>query len=302
MTAHVFVVGNEKGGCGKTTTSMHLIVGLLRLGFRVGSMDLDARQRSLTRYLENRWKLMAQKNISLPVPLHEVIVRSPFNLLEEAEADEIKRFSDAINKLREACDFVVIDCPGTDMFLSRAAHYYADTVITPMNDSFIDLDVLANVDGDSMKILRPSIYSEMLWEQKLEKAKRKGTSIDWIVMRNRLSMIDAKNKRKVGEILKALSKRIGFRIAPGFCERVIFRELFLKGLTVLDVLEEDTDVALSLSHVTARQEVRDLLMALNIDSVRDRMQEVQTLEGKAVSAVPKSRSRAAAVEPIAEAV
>ncbi len=273
---HILVIGNEKGGSGKTTTSMHLIVGLLRLGFKVGSMDIDARQRSLTRYIENRKSTMASESATLPLPAHVVIQRSPFNLVEEAEADERERFTRALARLLVNCDFVVIDSPGSDTYLARLAHSFADTVITPVNDSFVDLDVLASVDGISMKVKKPSIYSEMLWEQKLTRARRDGGTIDWVVMRNRLSNIDARNKRMVTKVTEELVKRLGFRLAPGFSERVIFREMFLLGLTVLDVIETNrSGNTLSMSHLAARQEVRDLLSALQIPVIDARLAQVR---------------------------
>lgn len=272
---HIIVIGNEKGGSGKTTTSMHLIIGLLRLGFKVGSMDIDARQRSLTRYIENRKATMAAESATLPLPAHVVITRSPFLSVIEAEADERDRFTRALARLLANCDFVVVDSPGSDTYLSRLAHSYADTVITPVNDSFVDLDVLASVDGISMKVLKPSIYSEMLWEQKLQRAKRDGGTVDWLVMRNRLSNIDARNKRLVTKIMEDLTRRLGFRQAPGFSERVIFREMFLLGLTVLDVVETNKTGALSMSHLAARQEVRDLLKALQIPAVDEKLAQVR---------------------------
>lgn len=273
---HIIVIGNEKGGSGKTTTSMHLIVGLLRLGFKVGSMDIDARQRSLTRYVENRKATMASESTTLPMPAHVVINRSPFNTTEDSEADERDRFTRALARQLANCDFVVIDSPGSDTYLSRLAHSYADTVITPVNDSFVDLDVLASVDGITMKIQKPSIYSEMLWEQKMQRAKRDGGSIDWVVMRNRLSNIDARNKRMITKVMEELTKRLGFRLAPGFSERVIFRELFLLGLTVLDVVETNkSGSTLSMSHLAARQEVRDLLNSLRIPVIDARITQVR---------------------------
>lgn len=264
--AHVIVLGNEKGGSGKTTTCMHLIVALLRLGFTVGSIDIDSRQRSLSRYLENRRQTILKENVSLPQPQHIVVQRSPFNIVKEAEEDDRERFTKTLKRLMETNDFIVVDSPGSDTYLSRVAHSYADTIITPINDSFVDLDVLANVDGQTMKIIKPSIYSEMVWEQKLMRAKKDGGSIEWIVMRNRLSNIDAKNKRFMTQATTELARRIGFRVAPGFSERVIFREMFLQGLTVLDIMEMNKG-ALSMSHVAARQEVRDLLKTLRIAKI-----------------------------------
>lgn len=273
---HIIVVGNEKGGSGKTTTCVHLVVALLRLGFRVGSMDIDARQRSLTRYLENRKKTMVEKETSLPLPSHAIVNKSPFDARKDAENDERDRFTRALAKLLVTCDFVVIDSPGNDTNLARLAHSFADTVITPINDSFVDLDVLAAVDGQTLKIQKPSIYSEMLWEQKMLRAKRDSGSIDWIVMRNRLSNLNARNKRMITRVLGELQRRLGFRVAPGFSERVIYREMFLLGLTVLDVMDTSGKKSLSMSHLAARQEVRDLLRVLRIPKVDERIHDMRT--------------------------
>jgi len=161
-------------------------------------------------------------------------------------------------------DFVVIDTPGSDSHLSRVGHSYADTLITPLNDSFIDLDLLAKVDPETHKVLRPSSYAEMVWEQRKARALRDGGKIDWIVMRNRLASIGSRNTQAMEDVLAALSKRIGFRLAPGFGERVIFRELFLKGLTLLDLRSSDANMRLNMSHVAARQEVRALLTAIGL--------------------------------------
>jgi chromosome partitioning protein len=278
--AHVIIVGNEKGGSGKTTTTMHLIIALLRLGFSVGSIDIDSRQRSLTRYFENRRQTVAKQGVPLPMPHHIVIQKSPFDSVEEAKADERDRFAKGLARIYGTCDFVVIDTPGNDTYLSRLAHSFAHTVITPINDSFVDLDVLASVDGETLNIVKPSIYAEMVWEQKLQRAKRDGGSIDWIVMRNRLSNIDARNKRFMTKVTEELARRIGFRVAPGFSERVIFREMFLQGLTVLDVLETDNGGKLSISHVAARQEVRSLLQVLKIPAIDQRIEKLRTGEAE----------------------
>ena len=74
------------------------------------------------------------------------------------------------------------------------------------------------------------------------------------------------NKKKVGGALEDLSRRIGFRVVPGFSERVIFREMFPRGLTVLDLKDTGVD-QLNLSNIAARQEVRDLLRELKLPGV-----------------------------------
>lgn len=265
---HIFVIGNEKGGAGKTTCSMHLIIGLLSEGLNVVSIDSDCRQASLTRYIENRGKYNQRNpNSQVKIPLHYLLKGSNKDTIKERELEEKKQFEDILTQAKEIGDVIVIDTPGTYSFLSSLAHSHADTVITPINDSFVDIDVMAKIDSEKMSIISPSIYSQMVWEQKLAKAQRTGGTIDWIVMRNRLSSLDAQNKRNVNKVLDDLAKRISFRQTPGFGERVIFRELFLEGLTLLDLKKANYEKAFSLSHVAARQELRDFLQAVNIDKL-----------------------------------
>jgi len=159
---------------------------------------------------------------------------------------------------------VVIDTPGSDTHLSRLAHTWADTLLTPLNDSFIDLDLLARVDPETLKIVRPSVYAEAVWKQRQIRAVQGARPVDWIVMRNRLSSLAARNKRDMGTVIEALARRIGFRVAAGLSERVIYRELFLSGLTLLDLKRGGAGPSLTMSHVAARQEVRDLVAALNL--------------------------------------
>ena len=263
--AHVVVLGNEKGGSGKSTTAMHLIIGLLHDGYRVGALDLDARQRSLTRYLENRARFAAETGLALSQPTSEVLARSGANAKADAEAEERGVFEQALARMSAGHDVVVIDCPGSDTHLARLAHAAADTLLTPLNDSFVDLDLLARVNRDSYAVESPSLYAEMVWEAKKRKAAAGGGPIDWVVMRNRMASLNARNKARVERVLRALAKRIGFRFVPGLSERVIYRELFLKGLTLVDYGDGSAAVpgrALTMSHVAARLELRCLIDAL----------------------------------------
>lgn len=262
--AHVIVTGNEKGGSGKSTTAMHLAVGLLRDKRRVACIDLDARQGTLSNYLGNRRRFMDDKGMDLPMPEFRVIAHSTDANRDVAEADDEKRLSETIAELSQAHDVIVIDTPGADSSLTRLGHSFADTLITPLNDSFIDLDVLARVDPVALTISNPSHYSEMVWQQKMRRASRDGGSIDWIVMRNRLSHLDARNKREIERLLLELSGRVGFRQVSGFGERVIYRELFLAGLTMMDIIDVLGTESLTMSHISARQEVRGLIDAIGL--------------------------------------
>jgi chromosome partitioning protein len=260
--AQVIVLGNEKGGSGKSTAAMHLIVGLLRDGYRVGAIDLDARQATLGGYLAAREAFAAAKGVALPMPRRAAVHRSERDSRAEAEAEEREQFAAALEALSRECEIVVIDCPGSDTYLSRLGHAHADTLVTPINDSFVDFAMLAKVDPDRHDIVQPSIYSEMVWEARKRRFARDRGRIDWIVMRNRLGASEARNKRDVGATLDALAKRIGFRTVRGFGERVIFRELYLQGLTLMDVKEAGLGISMGMSHVAARAEVRSLIGAI----------------------------------------
>jgi chromosome partitioning protein len=261
---YIIVLGNEKGGTGKSTVSMHVIVSLLRMGFSVGSIDVDARQGTLSRYIDNRKTTSAEMSNPLPLPEHVPILPSQTSLREDAIKEDQNNLEQALRQLSSK-RFIVIDTPGSDSFLSRAAHAVADTLITPLNDSFIDLDMLVRLKSETLDILRPSTYAEMVWEQKKQRAIRDQGTIEWIVLRNRLSSINARNKEQMEDVIQALAKRIGFRYIPGFGERVIFRELFLSGLTVLDL--EDCKMAMTLSHVSAKQELRNLIHMIQLPDV-----------------------------------
>ena len=249
----VIVIGNEKGGTGKSTTAMHLIVALLRDGHSVASIDLDTRQGTLTRYLENRRKFAGERELDLPLPANhagELADATP-EYLEEILEDWIATH-----------DFVVIDTPGSESMLSNVAHEWADTLIAPINDSLVDLDVLAQIEAETLEIKGTGHYADMVAEARKLKADRTGEPIDWIVLRNRLSALHARNKQNVGDILTRLAEHIGFREGPGLSERVIYRELFLSGLTLLDLRDRGIDVEFTMSHVAARQELRALLHAV----------------------------------------
>ncbi len=261
---YIIVFGNEKGGSGKSTTALHIMVSLLRQGKSVGSIDIDARQGTLSRYLENREIFMRDTGIRLPMPQNQRLYRSEVDSRSVAEAEERERLEVALASLSSK-DFVAIDTPGSDSHISRLAHQRADSLITPMNDSFIDLDLLGKVERDGKRIRELSVYSQMVWEQRQTRARDGGRPIDWMVMRNRMSQLDARNKRDIAKVLPLLAKRIGFRLAPGFSERVIFRELFVKGLTLMDLKQSKT--AMTMSHVAAHNEVRTLLETMALPGV-----------------------------------
>jgi chromosome partitioning protein len=262
---HVFVVGNEKGGAGKTTCAMHLICSLLDRGFSVASIDADIRQLSLTRYLQNRRAYNVQNsNRRVAEPTHFALKSKTFDSLKDQELQEKQQLEDIINQAKSIAQVVVIDTPGSFSYFARMAHSYADTIITPINDSFIDLDLIAKINPKDFSVEMPSIYSETVWKQKMIKSQREGKSISWILMRNRLASVDSLNKKNMSLALESIAKRFSLKIAPGFSERVIFRELFLQGLTLTDLTKDRRDKSFSISHIAARQELRDFISYIGI--------------------------------------
>lgn len=269
--AHIIVVGNEKGGAGKSTVSMHVATALARLGHSVGVLDLDLRQKSFGRFIQNRRKTMEGLGLELPTPDYRDLPDVDRSSLQPGENPYDRRLSLAVAGLEPDADFIVIDCPGSHTRLSQVAHSLADTLITPLNDSFVDFDLLAQIDPETNKVTRPSVYSEMVWNARQLRAQAGLKPIDWVIVRNRLGAQMMHNKRKMGDALDALAKRIGFRVAPGFNERVIFRELFPRGLTLLDLRDVGVLGQMNISNVAARQELRELMKALDLPGVEVRI-------------------------------
>jgi len=247
---HIIVFANEKGGTGKSTTAVHSAVALAAAGRRVAALDLDTRQRTLGRYLDNRAATIQRLGVALPMPRHETF--------DPAKNDDL---DGQIDRLAAEADVIVVDTPGRDDPYARAAMLKADTLVTPINDSFVDLDLIGEVDPESYKIKRPSFYAELVWNSRTQRAKITGNSVDWVVLRNRMQHIEAKNMRRVGKALDELSRRVGFRVIPGLGERVIYRELFPKGITLLDLAQIGE---VGIGHIAARQELREMIAGFGL--------------------------------------
>ncbi|UYO47517.1 division plane positioning ATPase MipZ [Rhodopseudomonas palustris] len=261
----MIVLGNEKGGSGKSTLALHIAVALLKAGQRVATIDLDCRQRSFTRYIANRQAWSQHAHLDLELPDHCCLTLGETMQVADNEAAEFQQFADAVAVVEHDHDFIVIDTPGSDSYLMRLAHSMADTLVTPINDSFLDFDVLGGVDPTTFEVTGTSHYAEMVIDARRRRRQLDGSDTDWIVVRNRLSTIGSRNNQMVAAGLKKLAMRIGFRPLDGFAERVVYREFFPRGLTALDNLDAATlGTRPSMGHVTAREEVTDLLRRLKL--------------------------------------
>jgi chromosome partitioning protein len=260
----VIVIGNEKGGAGKSTIALHVATALLHRGMKLALIDLDLRQQSCARFFANRRLWAAHAGVELPHPTTDHLGDgAPLSRAEPAEA--LKRFEEAFLASAAEADVMIIDTPGGDTPLARAAHARADLIVTPMNDSFVDFDMLGQVDPVSFELTKPSLYSETVFEARKKRMMQDRSSIDWVVLRNRLATTEARNRKRVDDRVQDLSRRVGFRVGPGLRDRVIYRELFPFGLTIADLSPQVRPVPVSLSHIAARQELRGLLQALNLD-------------------------------------
>jgi chromosome partitioning protein len=263
--AQIILLGNQKGGSGKSTLSMHIAVALLQRGHRVASIDLDYEQRTLTRYIENRRITASTRDYKLKVPEHICIDDLSHRGIKWNDTDRINALSEVLRSYQGICDFILIDTPGNGSPLTVFAHGLADTVITPVNDSFVDLDVIFSMGPTPDTILKPSRYAETI--QKAFEARRaiSKRDPDWIIVRNRISPLSSRNERGVVQALETLEKRGKFRAVSGLIERVVYREFFPLGLTTFDSFEtSQAGVKPNVSHVLARLEVRQLVSALGL--------------------------------------
>jgi chromosome partitioning protein len=264
-STHVVVLGNEKGGAGKSTIAMHVAVALLNFGQRVATIDLDLRQRSFTCYIENRRAWAKRSGSNLALPDHHCVPRGTTQKLDDNETIEFAGFVDALTAVEQTHDFIVIDTAGTDSHLTRLAHSMANTLITPLNDSFVDFNVLGTVDPETYSVTGESHYARMVRESRQQRRLADGAQMDWVVVRNRISSLESRNKQRIARGIGELAVRLGFRVADPLGDRVIYRELFPRGITALDPLDEKTlGTRPTLSHVTARQELMSLVETLKL--------------------------------------
>lgn len=264
-SAHVIVVGNEKGGVGKSTLSIHLTVALLKQGFRVASIDLDTRQRTLTRFLENRASWAATAPWQVELPFHRALDRGAGESVRDNESFEFGAFAEAIAAIEHDYEFVIIDTPASDSYLMRLAHSLADTLVSPLNDSYIDIDVFSRVHHDRAQRGALAHYAELVLEARRKRRLVDGGLIDWVMVRNRMASLQSNNARQIAVTLDRMAHELRFRTTDGLGDRVIFRELFPIGLTALDPIEEATQKgALSASQTAARREIEALVSVLQL--------------------------------------
>lgn len=275
-SAHVIVVANEKGGTGKSTLSIHILIALLKAGYRVASIDLDTRQRTLTRFLENRRSWAASNDVVIELPFHHALDRGDTGSVVENETREFAGFAQAVMQVEHDYEFVVIDTPASDSYLMRLAHSLADTLVSPVNDSYIDIDVFSRVHHDRSQRGAIAQYADLVLDARRKRRRADAGLIDWVLVRNRVASLQSNNARQIANSLARLAPELLFRTADGLHDRVIFRELFPIGLTALDAIEAGTKTGvLTPSQTAARQEIATLVETLRLPERAERLPHLE---------------------------
>lgn len=249
---HIIVFANEKGGVGKSTSAFHTCIALCNAGESVAALDVDLRQLTLQSALWARIESEKEYGVRLPGPEQIMLAQQNENELEE--------------KLRMARihhSFIVIDVGGHDSPIARRAIFMADTIITPVNDSFIDLDMLGRIDPRTGELKTLGNFARLVAHLKEPGIAIRPKPLDWVVMQNRSRNFATKNERKVLDALERIAPVAGFRLVPGLRERVTYRELFPMGLTLFDL---EAIPELGRMQPNAREEIWTMLRSLNLPS------------------------------------
>ena len=223
IRAKVITFANEKGGVGKSTLAFHTAIHLARAGQKVLTIDLDRRQRSLDRALCNRAATARSLGVDLPMPRHIVLEHQSGAML----AQEISRAG-------SDCDIVVIDAPGHDSPIARRAIALAETLVTPVNPTFIDIDSVAHFSAASLAFVKPGSFAQTVSALRDARTEHGLPATDWLLVRNRVRQCEKRQLARFDRAIGQLPAKLGLRVLPGLTERVGYRELFLFGLTHAD--------------------------------------------------------------------
>jgi chromosome partitioning protein len=251
----VVAFANEKGGVGKTTLAFHTCVALCHAGKRVLAIDLDHRQGSLSHALENRDVVSRKLRLDLPRPTWTALVQQSGSMLIQE-----------IQRLGAQADFIILDLQGADSRVGRRAIAIADQLVTPVNSSALDLGLLARFDPIGGQFRRLGPFGQLISDIRSVRQSLNFPPLDWLVVPNRLQHAKSRNSERFAQALQVAAEHAQFRIADGFGERLVFRELFAMGLTALDL-------PLMPQAIRAPREARDelsrFLSCLGFDQAED---------------------------------
>ena len=262
QSGRIIVFSNLKGGTGKSTTALSVIVGLLRRGKSVASLDLDMDQEALARYLFNRTRFAKLTKLRIGMPNHHRFTEIDPGGNGAELSTRLDILSGLIDNLVAENDYLVIDCPSLDNPLTRAVTARADVLTSPVNESFLDIDVIGEVRGSPPTVTRVGPFAEMIGAEMQRRRDEGIDPLEWIVVRNRRNPTATRHTAAIGTVLGELSRNLSFRVTDGFVDRLIFRELFLVGLSILDLRKDDPLIASNSSHRSAYEEASNLLQSV----------------------------------------
>ncbi len=257
---HVIVFANEKGGVGKSTLGFHTAVALANAGRKVAVIDLDHSQATLSQALVNRGATGRLLKVDLPLPRHVRLTQQSGALL-----------SQEIARIGSDCSHVLIDVAGGDSPIARRAIAMADTLVTPVNTSFADLDLLGQFDATTMRLKRLGHFAQVAMALRGSREALGIAPADWVVMQNRYRRTGSSNDVRFSEALRFLARKAGFRLGQGLGERVAYRELFLFGLTHLDL---KLIPGLAKTKPAAKSEIDQLIVDLQLPRAEPRHPEL----------------------------
>lgn len=223
INAQIIVFANEKGGVGKSTLAFHTSIALARSGHKVLAIDLDRRQQSFSRALENRAATSRSLGIDLP---------SPQTLMLEHQTGAM--LMQEIARVGTGRTTIIIDVAGHDSPIARRAIAMADKIITPVNPTFIDLDSVAHFNAATMRFAKLGRFAETVEQLQTERHERGLPKTDWMLVKNRVRKAEKLQLKRFDQALDQLPAHLGVRLLSGLTERVAYRELFMFGLTHAD--------------------------------------------------------------------
>ena len=159
----IISIASQKGGTGKTTTSLNLAAGLAHQGKRVLLIDTDSQANSSKVLLPHYQTIPSSQTIYVtilerkPLPVHETAIPNlsivPSHILLSTTDIELTtaidhreaRLKNELDRIKDQYDHVIIDCPPTLSWLTINAFTASDAVIVVVSPGYFELDSIVQI-------------------------------------------------------------------------------------------------------------------------------------------------------------